>query len=42
MAKRAVPAWHGTSTIQHGTKQHGTMSCSCLAVPCHFVLPCQG
>jgi hypothetical protein len=42
MAKRAVPARHVTSTIRHDTKQHGTMSCSCLVVPCHFGLPCQG
>jgi hypothetical protein len=42
MAKQAVPARHGTSTIRHDTKQHDTMSCSCLAVPCHFGLPCQG
>jgi hypothetical protein len=35
MAKRAVPA-------RHGTKHHGTMSCSCLVVPYHFGLPCQG
>jgi len=30
MAKRAVPA------------RHGTMPCPCLAVPCYLGLPCRG
>jgi hypothetical protein len=32
----------GAARLYTGTKQHDTMSCSCLAVPCHLGLPCQG
>jgi hypothetical protein len=41
VAKRAVPARHGTSTTRHGTKWHDTNQHDGLVVPCHLVPPCR-